>query len=144
MQIRRRPPNPDIAVMSLRYQIADADAQPSKILEEINQYSDTVYSEQDSRVKIIDRMLYDVLEWPYANVKTEPKAGKGFIDYAMTVGKSYRFILEAKRDGKSFSFDNSIDPWWVFLIYCNQFIRDKIFENIKQYFTKSVDLCSNV
>ena len=40
MQIRRRPPNPDIAVMSLRYQIADADAQPSNILEEINWYKE--------------------------------------------------------------------------------------------------------
>ncbi|MEB3179050.1 MAG: indole-3-glycerol phosphate synthase TrpC [Nostocaceae cyanobacterium] len=35
MQIRRRPPNPAVNVLSLRYQVAVADAAPNHILEEI-------------------------------------------------------------------------------------------------------------
>jgi indole-3-glycerol phosphate synthase len=35
MQIRRRPPNPAIAVSMLRYQVAQADSEPNNILEEI-------------------------------------------------------------------------------------------------------------
>lgn len=40
MQIRRRPPNPDIAVSSLRYKIASKDAEPNNILEEIIWYKE--------------------------------------------------------------------------------------------------------
>ncbi|MFB2773499.1 indole-3-glycerol phosphate synthase TrpC [Pelatocladus sp. BLCC-F211] len=35
MQIRRRPPNPSVAVSSLRYQVATHDAEPMNILEKI-------------------------------------------------------------------------------------------------------------
>lgn len=77
------------------------------ILNEINDYSNTIFSEQDSRIKIIDRILIEVLGWPFENIMTEPKAGKGYIDYALKIGNSYRFVLEAKRDGKNFEFDKN-------------------------------------
>ncbi|MER3589627.1 MAG: indole-3-glycerol-phosphate synthase TrpC, partial [Mastigocladus sp. ERB_26_1] len=35
MQIRRRPPNPTVAVSNLRYQVATPDAEPKNILEKI-------------------------------------------------------------------------------------------------------------
>lgn len=35
MQIRRRPPNPSVAVLTLRYQVALPDAEPNNILEKI-------------------------------------------------------------------------------------------------------------
>ena len=54
MQIRRRPPNPDIAVMSLRYQIADADAQPSNILEEIIWYKEAEVDQMREKQSLQD------------------------------------------------------------------------------------------
>ncbi|MGB6296173.1 MAG: indole-3-glycerol phosphate synthase TrpC [Rivularia sp. (in: cyanobacteria)] len=54
MQIRRRPPNPDIAVMSLRYQIADADAQPSNILEEIVWYKEAEVDQMREKQSLQD------------------------------------------------------------------------------------------
>jgi indole-3-glycerol phosphate synthase len=41
MQIRRRPPNPSIALESWRYQVTMADAAPKHILEEIVWYKET-------------------------------------------------------------------------------------------------------
>ena len=54
MQIRRRPPNPDIAVMSLRNQIADADAQPSNILEEIIWYKEAEVDQMREKQSLQD------------------------------------------------------------------------------------------
>ncbi|MGB3759235.1 MAG: indole-3-glycerol phosphate synthase TrpC [Rivularia sp. (in: cyanobacteria)] len=54
MQIRRRPPNPDIAVMSLRYQIAAADAEPSNILEEIVWYKEAEVDQMRDKQSLQD------------------------------------------------------------------------------------------
>ena len=54
MQIRRRPPNPDIAVFSLRYQIADADAKPSNILEEIIWYKEAEIDQMREKQSLQD------------------------------------------------------------------------------------------
>jgi indole-3-glycerol phosphate synthase len=54
MQIRRRPPNPDIAVMSLRYQIAAPDAEPSNILEEIIWYKEAEVDQMREKQSLQD------------------------------------------------------------------------------------------
>ncbi len=54
MQIRRRPPNPDIAVMSLRYQIAAPDAKPSNILEEIVWYKEAEVDQMREKQSLQD------------------------------------------------------------------------------------------
>ncbi|MEO1561417.1 MAG: indole-3-glycerol phosphate synthase TrpC, partial [Cyanobacteria bacterium J06632_19] len=54
MQIRRRPPNPDIAVMSLRYQIAEADANPNNILEEIIWYKEAEVDQMREKQSLQD------------------------------------------------------------------------------------------
>ena len=54
MQIRRRPPNPDIAVSSLRYQIAAADANPSNILEEIIWYKEAEIDQMREKQSLQD------------------------------------------------------------------------------------------
>ncbi|MEA5593022.1 indole-3-glycerol phosphate synthase TrpC [Rivularia sp. UHCC 0363] len=54
MQIRRRPPNPDIAVMSLRYQIATPDAEPSNILEEIVWYKEAEVEQMREKQSLQD------------------------------------------------------------------------------------------
>ncbi|MEO1375266.1 MAG: indole-3-glycerol phosphate synthase TrpC [Cyanobacteria bacterium J06635_10] len=54
MQIRRRPPNPDIAVSSLRYQIAATDAKPSNILEEIIWYKEAEVDQMREKQSLQD------------------------------------------------------------------------------------------
>ncbi|MEB3219722.1 MAG: indole-3-glycerol phosphate synthase TrpC [Nostocales cyanobacterium 94392] len=54
MQIRRRPPNPDIAVLSLRYQIAAPDAEPNNILEEIVWYKEAEVDQMREKQSLQD------------------------------------------------------------------------------------------
>lgn len=66
---------------------------------EIDGYVATMVTEQDTRLKAIDRILIDVLGWDRADIQTENRAGTGFVDYALHVGERPRAIVEAKRDG---------------------------------------------
>lgn len=54
MQIRRRPPNPAIAVESLRYQIVMPDAAPRHILEEIVWHKETEVAQQREKLSLTD------------------------------------------------------------------------------------------
>ncbi|BAU43497.1 indole-3-glycerol phosphate synthase TrpC [Leptolyngbya sp. O-77] len=54
MQIRRRPPNPAVAVENLRYQISAPDAQPQHILEEIVWHKETEVDQMRDRVSLLD------------------------------------------------------------------------------------------
>lgn len=54
MQIRRRSPNPDIAVSSLRYQIATSDAVPNNILEEIIWYKEAEIDQMREKQSLQD------------------------------------------------------------------------------------------
>jgi hypothetical protein len=78
-----------------------------KILSQIKTYDDSIFSEQDSRVKIIDRILCQVLNYPFKDILTEPKAGKGFLDYKILVNGLPRLAIEAKKDGVEFNIENS-------------------------------------
>jgi energy-coupling factor transporter ATP-binding protein EcfA2 len=73
-----------------------------KLSEEIIKYKESICSEEDTRVKVIDRIFTEVLGWPYNEMLTEQKAGKGYLDYRFSVGGHARLIVEAKRDGKDF------------------------------------------
>lgn len=77
------------------------------LLSEIGDYQNTIYSEEDTRVKVIDRVFTDVLGWPFADFTTEVQAGNGFIDYRYQVNGVNRLIVEAKRDGIRFGIDDS-------------------------------------
>ena len=73
---------------------------------DIESYGSTVKSEQDTRVKIIDRVLTEVLGWPLAEIMTEVQAGKGFVDYKLTNRGLARAVVEAKRDGREFGLES--------------------------------------
>ena len=77
------------------------------LLDEIKSYDHTIFSEQDSRVKIIDRILIDVLGYDYSEISTEPKSGNGYIDYKIQISDLPKLIIEAKRDGFKFDIDQS-------------------------------------
>ncbi len=80
-----------------------------KLSEEITQYKTTICSEADTRIKVIDRIFIEVLGWPYAEIKTEQRAGKGYLDYRFSIGGYARLIVEAKRDGKDFGLKTRND-----------------------------------
>jgi hypothetical protein len=50
---------------------------------------------------VIDRVLVEVLHWPYDSIETEPHTPAGYADYARLDLGLCRVILEAKRDGLS-------------------------------------------
>jgi AAA domain len=78
-----------------------------KILSEISTYTDSIFSEQDSRIKIIDRILMQVLDYQFKDVLTEPRAGKGFLDYKVLVNGIPKLGIEAKKDGIDFNIEHS-------------------------------------
>lgn len=63
-------------------------------------YWDSVTSEADTRMKIIDRIFVEILGWPREHIHLESTAGKKFIDYRCTVGKLSRLIIEAKKEAR--------------------------------------------
>ena len=64
-------------------------------------YLNSIETEADTRLKIIDRFLVEVLHWPYAEISTESATEGGFADYVCRVQGRARLVVEAKRDGRS-------------------------------------------
>jgi AAA ATPase domain len=57
-------------------------------------------NESDTRLKILDRFLFEILEWKHEAVFTEPSTPSGFIDYLLTIGERRgAMVIEAKRSG---------------------------------------------
>jgi predicted type IV restriction endonuclease len=80
----------------------DAAAQEfDRIATEIASYGDTIRSEEDTRLKVINPILHSVLGWPMGEILTEESSGGGFIDYKLSVGGRARAVVEAKKDGRT-------------------------------------------
>jgi cold shock CspA family protein/energy-coupling factor transporter ATP-binding protein EcfA2 len=60
-------------------------------------YWDSIKSEEDARMKIINPVFTDILGWPISEIHCESKAGKMFIDYRGTIKGLNRLIIEAKK-----------------------------------------------
>jgi predicted type IV restriction endonuclease len=58
-------------------------------------------SEADTRAKVIDRMLRDVLNWPETSIVREPYTNTGFLDYKLLAQKPV-VVIEAKKAGDTF------------------------------------------
>jgi predicted ATPase len=71
------------------------------LLPEIEGYMSSVQTEADVRLKVINRILIEVLHWPYEAISAEPHTDSGFADYALLESSLCRVIVEAKRDGLS-------------------------------------------
>src|SRR5689334_1051700 len=59
-------------------------------------------SEADTRSKLIDGILFDVLGWVEAEVTREEYVKPGFMDYSIRVRNRPFIVIEAKREGESF------------------------------------------
>ena len=76
------------------------------LLTEAEQFADTLFTESDTRIKIIDTMLIEVLGWQKADILTEEQAGKGYLDYKLSIDNLAKVIVEAKRDTRVFELAN--------------------------------------
>ena len=57
-------------------------------------------NESDTRLKVLDRFLFNILEWKQEAVFTEPPTASGYIDYLLTIGERRgAMVIEAKRFG---------------------------------------------
>ncbi|MEL4377649.1 hypothetical protein [Brucella cytisi] len=60
-------------------------------------------NEAETRHKVIDTVLHDILGWPRARTKVEEFIAPGFADYVLTrPNGEFMFLVEAKRIGKAF------------------------------------------
>ena len=59
-------------------------------------------NESDTRLKVLDRFLFEVLDWHKdSSVQTEPLTDSGYIDYLLMIGENHgAMVIEAKRKGK--------------------------------------------
>jgi hypothetical protein len=74
--------------------------------QEITEYIQTVATEADTRLKVIDPILLKVLLWPTRDVMAEPATPSGFVDYSLGRDGRSRLIVEAKRDSRSLGCEN--------------------------------------
>lgn len=63
-------------------------------------YWNSIKTEADVRMKIIDPMFVEILGWPIEDVHLESSAGKKFIDYSLTIKTFNRLIVEAKKEAR--------------------------------------------
>jgi hypothetical protein len=57
-------------------------------------------NEADTRLKVLDRFLFEILEWKHEAVLTEPPTPSGYIDYLLTIGERRgAMVIEAKKAG---------------------------------------------
>src|SRR5216683_2245845 len=77
-----------------------------KLSAEISTYSKTIASESDTRLKVIDRILTEVLGWSHGAIRTSEQAGSGYTDYVLRIGNSCRLVIEAKKDGAAFNLQS--------------------------------------
>ena len=81
--------------------IDEAKARLDAIAPQIEGALRTPGSEQDARLKIINRFLTEVLGWSFEQIKTELANDRGFADYALRDVSLKRVlcVLEAKKTG---------------------------------------------
>ena len=61
---------------------------------------DEAPNEADTRLKALDRFLFEVFGWSHEAVFTEPHTESGYIDYLLTVGERRNaMVIEAKKAG---------------------------------------------
>lgn len=56
----------------------------NNLLPDLERWSKTINSEQDTRLKVIDPIFTQVLGWDLSSITTEEPTGDGFIDYKLT------------------------------------------------------------
>jgi hypothetical protein len=68
---------------------------------------ETMSTESDVRMKLVDRVFVDTLGWPIANVQLEGSDDSGRSDYRMLVNDRGRLMVEAKREGRDLGINDT-------------------------------------
>src|SRR5688500_7645184 len=71
------------------------------------EYWETINTEADVRMKIIDPVFLSILGWPLHEIHLENSDDAGRIDYRFTIGDYSRMIVEAKREGRDLGVNSS-------------------------------------
>ncbi len=67
---------------------------------EIKAALDEEPNEADTRLKALDRLLFEVFGWSHEAVFTEPHTESGYLDYLLTIGERRNaMVIEAKKAG---------------------------------------------
>src|SRR4051812_8369313 len=73
---------------------------------EVEGLIESLATEADVRLKVVNRVLVEVLGWPYDSIDAEPFVeGGGFADYVLLRDGLNKAVLEAKKDGRSFGLE---------------------------------------
>jgi KaiC/GvpD/RAD55 family RecA-like ATPase len=94
-------------------------------------------SEADTRVKVIDRMLNRVLNWPEDSIAREPHSDAGFIDYKLSTQRPV-LIVEAKRAGDTFILP--LDLATTKTLTVGGVVRTV--KNVKEHTDQAISYCS--
>lgn len=77
-----------------------------RLLSHYSSFSETIRTEADTRFKLVNDILTDVLGWDKSDIQTEERAGLGFLDYKLSVGGLGKVVIEAKRASRDFNLQN--------------------------------------
>lgn len=78
--------------------VVEAEDKLKTIIPDISDFQKTV-SEEDAKVKIINRVLIEILDWNPKDFKLESKHENGFSDYILSDRDKKTVLIEAKRLG---------------------------------------------
>ena len=84
----------------------EALATLNQVKKDFNQFCELKgnVSEADTRAKIIDKILTEVLGWPEQAIQRERHVHEGYLDYELEVHKRPLITIEAKKAGTPFVF----------------------------------------
>ncbi|WP_257220841.1 hypothetical protein [Acinetobacter sp. YH12218] len=67
------------------------------LLKEVRQDIQTIVSEEDAKVKIINRIFHECLGWSFTQFSCENNHENGFSDYILKINGEPSLVVEAKR-----------------------------------------------
>ncbi len=88
--------------MTKQLSIDDTYEEFKKFKIEIEKHINNDINESDTRSKLIDNLIINVLGWKESNISREGKVDSGYFDYKISI-PGFHFIIEAKRSFKEFS-----------------------------------------
>ncbi|KKJ76230.1 ATPase [Kiloniella litopenaei] len=76
-----------------------AEEKAFEIITDIKENLNEIISEEDAKIKIINRFLNECLGWSYQDFRTERKHDNGYSDYILSDNETPLLLIEAKRIG---------------------------------------------
>lgn len=71
-----------------------------EIFNDVSGRIESISSEEDAKVQIVNRILVDVLGWKYEDIKCENQHENGFSDYILSSNSVRKLVVEAKKIGR--------------------------------------------